>query len=188
MFGNAKKIDELNLQIKKLQEENIVLKEENKWLNQTQKEHELMLNLLTYNYIIIGVERNKNEELVFVCKHQQSGGTFHLYLIGVGYSVPYPRLLSVDRSFPDRTIHIQDFLAEKKSVGHGNILLKYYEAIAKSEGFSKITGNLTADDMESTPYLVDFYKKNGFQVELYENDRSGGSIKKELILKDKGFM
>ena len=48
--------------------------------------------------------------------------------------------------------------------GLGTLLLKHVIAYAKQKGVRRITGSIVPDDVNTTPYLMGWYQKQGFQI------------------------
>lgn len=54
--------------------------------------------------------------------------------------------------------------ASYKGRGLGSAMLNYIIASARKMGISEIRGWINGDDLEATPYLLEFYRKHGFTV------------------------
>ena len=48
--------------------------------------------------------------------------------------------------------------------GLGAALLRFLIGLARERGIKRIRGSVVQQDVEETPFLLTWYKKNGFQV------------------------
>lgn len=65
-------------------------------------------------------------------------------------------------------VNIVDIHAIDKGHGNGKILIEEVIRYAKRHNFKTITGIVTWDDKRSTPWLTEFYRKNGFKLNKEE--------------------
>lgn len=65
-------------------------------------------------------------------------------------------------------VDIVDIHAIDKGHGNGKILIEEVIRYAKRHNYKTITGIVTWDDKRSTPWLTEFYRKNGFKLNKEE--------------------
>ena len=79
---------------------------------------------------------------------------------------------------------LSDIVLESEKLKHrgiGSQLLDMLITKARSEGIAVIYGSVTQDDIENTPYLLDWYQRHGFV--LTEPDQEcNPSAKKKIVL------
>jgi len=65
-----------------------------------------------------------------------------------------------------RIVNIGDIRAQSKfrKMGLGKAMLVELERVAKRVGVSKMTAKVTDSDVKETPWLLEFYKKRGFEA------------------------
>lgn len=76
------------------------------------------------------------------------------------------------------TITLEDIIVEEplENQGLGSVLLTTLIDIAKEKNIYRITGSLSREDIDHLDKLKYFYKKNNFEVNLYEDNRAVSDI------------
>lgn len=79
----------------------------------------------------------------------------------------------------DKIINIGDIQIQPgfKGKGLGKTMLMELEKVARQLGASKMVGKVTTSDLKETPWLLEFYKKRGFEV---QERNAGWEITKSL--------
>ena len=79
---------------------------------------------------------------------------------------------------------ISDLVLESEHLKHrgiGSQILDMLIAKARSEGIADIYGSVTQDDIENTPYLIDWYQRHGFVLTEPDQECIPGA-KKKIVL------
>lgn len=131
------------------------------------------------NSKILGLEKNKAGEEVFVSEHLYLN-SLDLYLYGKSYEAIncHPRIMCTindDYSSLDKFVHIDDIIEEDCNFGNGSILIRYLIREAKELGSKYIDGSLSRKDKDHFDRLEHFYQKHGFDVS-FNDDRISGHI------------
>lgn len=87
-----------------------------------------------------------------------------------------PGWVSASGDFSECKIHDIQVKNWEQHKGFGSAMLSYLIEILKTEGCSRIVGELISTDLERQPWLPEFYSKKRFQVEFH----TGGYIFKNL--------
>lgn len=127
------------------------------------------------NAEIIGIEKNKLEEEVYVFKSQYDS-LLNIYLCSQSYQAinGLPRIMtSID--YDENNIKILDVQTEDIDRGNGAILMEYLIKTAKKMKVSTITGWLSSVDSDHFDRSEHYYKKFEFDVE-FDDSRTSGSI------------
>ncbi len=139
--------------------------------------YNLMERAFDEKMIIVGIEKNKNNQEVIVTKDEND-----FYLYGHSYKVinNHPRLLTSRLNFKfNDEIKIEDILVVDNNLGNGSILMQYFIEHCRRIGIKRITGYLSSVDKDHFDRSEHFYKKHGFTVNFNE-DHTAGNI--ELLL------
>lgn len=159
------------------------------------KHYEIPKRIFTLfpNCEILGVEKNKNDEEVFIFK-TLSSSFLTIYLCSPSYQAinDLPRIMSNFREeYTERTssgrfkkiLYINDIQMVDNEIGNGSIAMKYFlktvEKLKESMNIEYISGSLSSVDIDHFDRSEHYYKKFDFEV-IFDEKRTSGSIKKIL--------
>ncbi|PFU37813.1 hypothetical protein COK86_27350 [Bacillus cereus] len=135
------------------------------------------------NAEIIGIEKNKRNEELFVFK-KRVGLNVYIKMCGESYwainHMPriYTRILGEGHS-RGYCMFIDDVQNVDNNIGNSSIAMKYLIETAKEIGVPYIEGELSPFDRGHFDRLEHFYKKFGFKVS-FNKERTAGTVKLEL--------
>lgn len=134
-------------------------------------------NLKKDNAQVLGIERNRVGEYVIVCKVIVNNN-FWITLYGPSYNDMnrHPRIMAgieTDRTTGEKYMHIEDIMMVNDDIGNGSICMQYFIEETKKCDITEIRGILSMVDQGHFDRSIHFYKKNGFQVEMDSDNRSG---------------
>lgn len=146
------------------------------------------LNDLKRHYIILGEEKNKVGEFFFVCAMKDKDEYTLITLKSIDNQRDISKLNIITERYTNDTnkkiVKIADIIISNKNRGNGSILMKYlFQYANQNSNIKKIIGTISEVDQDHFDRLEHFYKKHGFKVEFYINDkgeRIAGDIEKEL--------
>ncbi|MFL0163962.1 hypothetical protein [Candidatus Clostridium helianthi] len=146
------------------------------------------LNDLKRHYIILGEEKNKVRECLFACAIKDKDEYTLIALKSIDNQRDISKLNIITERYPNdidkKIIKIADIIISNKNRGNGSILMKYlFEYVNQNSDIKKIIGTISEVDQDHFDRLEHFYKKHGFKVAFYTNDkgeRIAGDIEKEL--------
>lgn len=127
---------------------------------------------------IIGIEKNKLEEEVYVFKTQYNS-LLNIYLCSQSYQAinGLPRIMtSIDYK---KSIRILDIQTVDIDIGNGSILMEYLIKTVKKAEISNITGGLSSVDSDHFDRSEHYYKNFGFDVK-FNGSRTSGAIELNL--------
>jgi hypothetical protein len=148
------------------------------------------LNQLKSRYFVLGEERNKKGEAFFVCAMKDNDNYTMITLRDVEKK-HHPSTLNIITEYfhgdrAKKIIKIADIIIPEKNNGNGSILMKYlFKYVNANENIRKIIGTISEVDNDHFERIEAFYKKHGFKVEFYVNDkgeRISGYLEKELLI------
>lgn len=165
-----------------------------KELKQIKRRYDLVQRIFTIekNIKIIGLEKNKNKEDIFVCERiEKNAITIKLYgnsYQGISGNPIINAKLHKKENMENSSYYIEiiDILMVDNEVGNGSIAMKYFlEQVDKMKtdfgiNIDYISGMLSWVDMKHFNRSEHYYKKFGFEVNFNE-DKSSGKIKKQLL-------
>lgn len=134
-------------------------------------------NIKKDNAQILGVERNRVGEYVIVCKVLVKDD-FWITLYGPSYNDVgrHPRIMAyvdTDRSTGEKYMHIEDIMMVNDDIGNGSICMQYFIEETKKCNITEIRGILSMVDQGHFDRSIHFYKKNGFQIDMDGDNKSG---------------
>lgn len=129
------------------------------------------------NAQMLGVERNRAGEYVIVCRVMVNNNIW-IILYGPSYNdvSRHPRIMSgieTDKTSGKDYVHIEDILMIDDNIGNGTICMRYFIEETKKLDVTDIRGILSLVDADHFDRAIHFYRKNGFNVEMDGDNRSG---------------
>jgi hypothetical protein len=126
---------------------------------------------------LLGIERNRVGEYVIVCKAYVKEN-FWIMLYGPSYTDinKHPKIMArveEDRTTGRNYMHIEDITMVNDDIGNGTICMQYFIEETKKCNITEIRGILSLVDQGHFDRSIHFYKKNGFEVKMDSDNRSG---------------
>ncbi|MBV7276458.1 hypothetical protein I6U48_26615 [Clostridium sp. PL3] len=146
------------------------------------------LNELKRYYTILGKEKNKKGEEFYVCAIKEKDYYKMIILKSID-RIQHKSYLNISTEYDSNDknkmiLKIADIIVAEKNIGNGSILMKYlFQYANKNENIKKVIGTMSEIDKDHFDRLEHFYKKHGFKVVFYIDDkgeRIAGDIEKDL--------